>query len=76
LIGPFAQLLRYAAPADARSTTVRLRSAGTTSLAFERKSSINLGKNGGKKRQKKANFFNKKTKFVTKSGKIEKKVKK
>ncbi len=54
LSGPFAQLLRYAAPADARSTTVRLRSAGTASLAFERKSSLNLGKNGGKKRQKKA----------------------
>ena len=29
---PFAQLLRYTAPADARSTTVRLRSAGTASL--------------------------------------------
>jgi len=43
LSGPFAQLLRYAAPADARSTTVRLRSAGTASLAFERKSALNLG---------------------------------
>jgi len=35
LSGSFAQLLRYTAPADARSTIVRLRSAGTASLAFE-----------------------------------------
>jgi len=37
LSGPFAQLLRYTAPVDARSTTVRLRSARTASLAFETK---------------------------------------
>jgi len=61
LSDPFAQLLRYTAPADARSTLVRLRSAGTASLAFERKSSLNPGK----KREKRK-----------KSGKIEKKVKK
>jgi len=34
LSGSFAQLLRYTAPADARSTIVRLRSAETASLAF------------------------------------------
>ena len=54
LSGPFAQLLRYAAPADAQSTIVRLRSAGTASLAFERKSALKSGKRWGKKRQKKA----------------------
>jgi len=37
LSGPFAQLLRYTAPADTRSTIVRLRSAETASLAFETK---------------------------------------
>jgi len=59
LSGPFAQLLRYTAPADARRTTVLLRSAATASLAFERKLSLNIGKNGGKnvkKRQKKNRF--------------------
>ena len=40
LSGSFAQLLRYAAPADARSTMVRLRSAGTASLAFEQNLSL------------------------------------
>ncbi|MHC4739832.1 MAG: hypothetical protein ACYS9Y_13080 [Planctomycetota bacterium] len=34
LRGHFAQLLRYAAPADARSTIVQLRSTGTASLAL------------------------------------------
>jgi len=51
LSGPFAQLLRYTAPADARSTTVRLRSAGTASplskaywgrLALEQNSSLKM----------------------------------
>jgi len=40
LSGSFAQLLRYTAPADARSTIVRLRSAGTASLAFEQNSTL------------------------------------
>ena len=40
LSGPFAQLLRYTTPADARSTTVRLRSAGTASLALDQNSSL------------------------------------
>jgi hypothetical protein len=40
LSGYFAQLLRYTAPADARSTIVRLRSAGTASLAFEQNSAL------------------------------------
>ena len=38
--GSFAQLLRYTAPADTRSTIVRLRSAGTASLAFEQNSAL------------------------------------
>jgi len=76
LSGPFAQLLRYAAPADARSTIVRLRSAGTASLASERKSSLNPGKSGEKKREKKRKKSQKKTKKRKKSGKNEKKAKK
>ena len=40
LSGSFVQLLRYTAPADARSTIVRLRSAETASLAFEQNSSL------------------------------------
>jgi hypothetical protein len=43
LRGHFAQLLRYAAPADARSITVRLRSAGTASLALEQNSALKMG---------------------------------
>ena len=42
LSGPFAQLLRYAAPADARSTIVRLRSAETASLALEQNSTLKM----------------------------------
>jgi hypothetical protein len=42
LSGYFAQLLRYTAPADARSTIVRLRSAGTASLAFEQNSTLKM----------------------------------
>ena len=40
LSGPFAQLLRYTAPADARSTIVRLRSAGTAGLALDQNSAL------------------------------------
>jgi hypothetical protein len=42
LIGYFAQMLRYTAPADARSTIVRLRSAETASLAFEQNSTLKM----------------------------------
>ena len=35
LSGSFIQLLRYAAPPDARRTTVRLRSVETASLVLE-----------------------------------------
>jgi len=43
LSGPFAQLLRYTAPADAQSTTVRLRSDGTASLALDQNSALKMG---------------------------------
>ena len=46
LSGPFAQLLRYTAPADARSTIVRLRSAGTASLALDQNSSLKIINSG------------------------------
>ena len=51
--GPFAQLLRYTAPADALSTTVRLRSAGTASLAFEQNYALKMGslRAGGKRKK-------------------------
>jgi len=69
LSSPFAQLLRYTAPADARSTIVRLRSARTASLAFEQNSALKRGK----KRQKNVLFLTKWRTFLTKSGEIEKK---
>jgi len=66
LSGYFAQLLRYTAPADAQSRIVRLRSAETTSLAFEQNSTLKI-----KKKRRKIE------KKVTKSfGKIRKKKKK
>ena len=46
LSGSFAQLLRYTAPADTRSTTVRLRSAETAGLALDRNSSLKRARSG------------------------------
>ena len=59
-------------PADARITTVRLRSAGNESLAFERKSALKTGKKVGKKRQKRRK---KKQDLRKKGGKTNKKEK-
>jgi len=73
LSGPFAQLLRYTAPADARRTTVLLRSAATASpltkaywgmLAVERKSALNIGKKVGEEAGKKVKKLKKNAKNV------------
>jgi hypothetical protein len=71
LSGYFAQLLRYTAPADARSTIVRLRSAGTASLAFEQNPALKIEKDD-KKLKKKRQKVQKSYKKRKKRRKIEK----